>query len=114
MGLTTCTLQSGKFTGLIYGEMEGPPFYTEDNSMPPEVRSCSSRARLTSQSLLCLERKEAGGPLHSPESPAPMSVSLSGNPHRCPHLPPHPSFHCSVTRYQPRHYPHCPCLHLQF
>lgn len=44
--LTTCKLQSEKFTGLIYGENEGPPFYTEDNYVPPKARSCSYQASL--------------------------------------------------------------------
>lgn len=55
------------------------------------------RPACPSQSLPCLERKEAGGPQHFPESLAPMSASLSGSPHHCHHLPRHPCPHRSVT-----------------
>lgn len=88
MGLTTCTLQSGKFTGLIYGEMEGPPFYTEDNSMPPEVRSCSSRARLhlTEPAL----PREKGG-RRSTALPRVPSTDGSLSLGKSPSLPPPPT-----------------------
>lgn len=97
MGLTTCKWQSGKLTGLIYGEIEGPPFCTEDSSMPPEARSCSSRAGVHLAEP-ALPREEGGRRSTAlPESPALMSISLPGSPHRCHPLPLHPCPHCSVT-----------------